>query len=185
MMDKLKALFFNNIGGIKFQHKISVMPLRRQDWLIPFSRAHHRMLIVAQVLKSDVPAYAGMPATPEGQREYALHQLTELIQPEFEQVARQLIALTQQSGGQVYRLGQAVLKEQQELLADFAALDKAAKETLPALLDDLGHRLSAHVRFKERICFTALQEDEEVQQQLEAQRRPTASSSEVNYQEMP
>lgn len=117
------------------------------------------MLVVAQVLKSDVPAYRGLPDTPEAQREYALHQYDELIHPEFEKTTAQLISKAKHLGGQAMRLGQHVAKEQQEIIAAFQALDQANKSELPAKLNDLGYQLAAHVRFKERVFFTALQED--------------------------
>ena len=116
------------------------------------------MLVVAQVLKNDVPTYRGMPSTDEGRREYALHQYSELITLEFASVERELISRAKRLGGQAARLGQQVLKEQQEIIEAFEALEETEKHELSERMNELGYQLSAHVRFKERIFFMALQE---------------------------
>ncbi len=141
-------------------------PLRRHDWLIPYSRAHHRMLVVAQVLKNDVPTYRGMPSTDEGRREYALHQYSELVTLEFASVERELITMARRMGGQAARLALQVLQEQQEIIRAFEALEEAEKHELSERMNELGYQLASHVRFKERIFFMALQEVVQGQENL-------------------
>ena len=141
-------------------------PLRRHDWLIPYSRAHHRMLVVAQVLKNDVPTYRGMPSSDEGRREYALHQYSELVTLEFASVERELITMARRMGGQAARLALQVLQEQQEIIQAFEALEEAEKHELSERMNELGYQLASHVRFKERIFFMALQEVVQGQENL-------------------
>lgn len=116
------------------------------------------MLVVAQVLKNDVPTYRGMPSTDEGRREYALHQYSELVTLEFASVERELITMARRMGGQAARLALQVLQEQQEIIRAFEALEEAEKHELSERMNELGYQLASHVRFKERIFFMALQE---------------------------
>jgi hypothetical protein len=124
------------------------------------------MLVVAQVLKHDVPVYRGMPSTDEGRREYALHQYSELVTLEFASVERELITMARRMGGQAARLALQVLQEQQEIIRAFEALEEVEKHELSERMNELGYQLASHVRFKERIFFMALQEVVQGQENL-------------------
>ncbi len=57
--------------------------MKRHEALIPLSREHHGALLLAQVLKSDVPDYKGMPTLPAEKAAYALETFTNTLQPHF------------------------------------------------------------------------------------------------------
>ena len=40
--------------------------MKRHSSLVPYSQDHHKILVLAQVLKKDVPDYKGMPTDLKG-----------------------------------------------------------------------------------------------------------------------
>ena len=53
--------------------------MRRHENLIPLSREHHQMLVVAQVLRNDVAPYKGMPTDFDQKKAYLLDDKSPLI----------------------------------------------------------------------------------------------------------
>ena len=132
--------------------------MKRHEALIPLSRDHHQLLILAQVLKQDVPAYKNMPTTPEGQRDYALERFQKVISPHFRWEEEVLLPLAEKYGDKLQRQAQQVRDEHKDLRKAFAQLLDASVEDLPQQLDLLGRQIAAHVRFEERRFFEKLQE---------------------------
>ena len=132
--------------------------MKRHPALTPLSREHHQLLVLAQVLKHDVPAYKNMPATPNEQRAYALERYTELLEPHFSWEEKVLFPLAERYGDKLQRLVAQVLEEHQALRDAFEKLPLAAEADLPQELDLLGRAISANVRFEERVLFQKMQE---------------------------
>ncbi|MEO5967208.1 MAG: hypothetical protein ABIP68_03280, partial [Ferruginibacter sp.] len=57
--------------------------MKRHESIAPLSREHHANLILAQLLKSDVADYKGMPTEPLEKRAYALNKYNEGIKEHF------------------------------------------------------------------------------------------------------
>lgn len=125
---------------------------------MPLSRQHHQLLVLAQVLKHDVPAYKNMPTTPSEQRIYALERYAQLIEPHFAWEEKVLLPLAERYGDKLKRLVAQVLAEHQALKDAFEKLPVTLEADLPQELDLLGRALSANVRFEERVLFQKMQE---------------------------
>lgn len=132
--------------------------MKRHEALVPLSREHHQLLILAQVLKQDVPAFRNMPDTPETQRNYALERYQQILSPHFRWEEEVLLPLAEKYGDKLQRMAQQVRDEHAALREAFDRLVDATAEDLPQQLDLLGRQLAAHVRFEERRFFEKLQE---------------------------
>ena len=132
--------------------------MKRHPALTPLSREHHLLLVLAQVLKQDVPAYKNMPATPAEQRAYALEQYAQLIEPHFAWEEKVLLPLAKRYGDKLQRLVEQVQAEHQSLRSAFEQLPSVNVEELPQVLDLLGRELAANVRFEERVLFQKMQQ---------------------------
>ncbi|MEL6972906.1 MAG: hemerythrin domain-containing protein [Bacteroidota bacterium] len=132
--------------------------MKRHEALVPLSRDHHQLLILAQVLKQDVPAYKNMPTTPDAQRNFALERYQQIISPHFRWEEEVLLPLAEKYGDKLQRQADQVRDEHQALREAFDRLVDAPLEDLPQQLDMLGRQLAAHVRFEERRFFEKLQE---------------------------
>ncbi|WP_367392770.1 hemerythrin domain-containing protein [Lewinella sp. LCG006] len=132
--------------------------MKRHPALMPLSREHHQLLVLAQVLKHDVPAYKNMPATPNEQRAYALERYTDLIEAHFAWEEKVLLPLAERYGDKLQRLVTQVLAEHQALREAFEKLPITPEADLPQELDLLGRALSANVRFEERVLLQKMQE---------------------------
>ena len=59
--------------------------MKRYEAIAPLSRDHHASLILAQLLKKNAPAYAGLPGTVADKAKYAQEQFQHSIQKHFQQ----------------------------------------------------------------------------------------------------
>lgn len=131
-------------------------PLRRHPELIPYSREHHQVLLTAQLLKTDVPNYRGMPDTPVGKRTYVQIFLAELLEPHMQREETELFNRANTHPDLTEWIN--------ELRADHAffrqeipALNDLSDEDLVAAMNRLGQRLEQHVRLEERSFFQKYQ----------------------------
>jgi len=132
--------------------------MKRHEALVPLSREHHHLLILAQVLKHDVPAYPNMPTTPAEQRTYALARFDDLLSAHFRWEEEVLLPLAERYGDKLCRLAHQVRTDHAAIRTAFDNLKTATDLDLPQQLDALGHQLAAHVRFEERIFFQKMQD---------------------------
>lgn len=116
------------------------------------------MLILAQVLKQDVPPYKNMPATAEEQRIYALSRFQTLVSPHFRWEEEVLLPLAENYGDKLIQLAKKVREEHQSLRQGFTDLVNAPEADLAQQMDLLGRQLAAHIRFEERIFFQKMQD---------------------------
>jgi hypothetical protein len=141
--------------------------MRRHASLIPLSREHHEVLILAQLIKKDGPQYKGLPDTPEGKTEFALDLFEKKIRPHFEK-EEIILKRVEQYHEAIAALGAVIIKEHAAITALFAKLKEGGAEE--ELLDETGVLLELHVRKEERELFPAIQQycPEEVLQQLDS-----------------
>lgn len=135
-------------------------PLKRHPALIPYSRQHHLMLVLAQLLKAGSPPYRGLPTDADGKRDYALAEYRRLIRDHLGLEEHVLMPLAREHAPALRELTERIRREHEELHAQFEALPAIPDKALPAALDALGRLLEGHIRFEEREWFQQLQQHE-------------------------
>lgn len=132
--------------------------MQRHTSLLPLSREHHYLLILAQVLKQDVPAYPGLPITPVAQRDYALRKFKTLLVPHMLWEERHLLPLADHYGGKLTKMTQQIRQEHQQLRYLFTQLQIVGLENLSFFLHQTGVALAGHIQFEERRFFQKMQD---------------------------
>lgn len=128
-------------------------PLKRHPALKSISRKHHEVLLLAQILRNDVPTYDGMPKTAEEKRRHYQKEYSQLLEPLLAQ-DQALIAHMPENPS---------IKSLLNGLQDFDMLIiKASQQWKEAergadFIDSLAQSLIGYVRFKERQLFEAMQ----------------------------
>ncbi len=123
--------------------------MRRHPVLIPISREHHQVLLLAQLLKKDAPPYRGLPESVEGKIEYAADFFKEMLARHL-QSDHQVLFPFLAKFDQLLPLCEALQEQNQQLQLAFTSINN---DTSEAGLDTLGHRLEQYVRTKERQLF--------------------------------
>ena len=129
--------------------------MKRHEALIPLSREHHGALLLAQVLKSDVPDYKGMPTLPAEKAAYALETFTNTLQPHFKK-EELLMQKVMGRNDDLDKLVAEICSEHIELTEAFQSLNQS--QNLERSLHMLGEKLSEHIRKEERILFPLIEE---------------------------
>lgn len=130
-------------------------PLKRDPALIPLSREHHKGLILAQLLKEDVPNYKGLPTDVPGKVAFAKTEYAQRLQAHFEREEAWLIPLCEAEGGPLAEMAERILSEHETIRTGITALNE---QSGPETLDQLGRLIESHIRFEEREWFQAIQE---------------------------
>lgn len=134
------------------------MLMKRHPTLIPISREHHQVLLLAQLLKKDAPPYRDLPGDREGKIKYAEAQYHQLLHAHLQRDCNRIYPFLRQWPALHDTLDDLETRSTWLSLA-FEKLDIATEEDV---LDELGHALERYVRIKERQLFeTAQQELEE------------------------
>lgn len=131
-------------------------PLKRHPVLIPLSRQHHKGLLLAQLLKADVPDYKGMPSDIPGKVAFTLQEYEQRLRRHFRWEAEVLIPATSPYHENLRAMGEQVRSEHQAIADRARNLSPASS---PEALDALGQLLEQHIRFEERVWFSAIQEE--------------------------
>lgn len=127
--------------------------MKHHPALIPISREHHQLLLLAQLLKKDAPAYKGMPTSLEGKAKYAENTWDSLFKPHIELEEKVLYPMVSSYVPSLSGLISELLKEHQEIAIAFKSLNPQSEE-----LDRLGKLIERHVRKEERVLFQQAQE---------------------------
>ncbi len=130
-------------------------PLRRHPNLQPLSRDHHRGLVLAQLLKYDVPDYPGLPATVAGKAAYAIEFFDTQLQAHFEREENILLPAITGYDALLDRYGEQMCEEHRRI----RNMLESWRQNPPngADLDQMGRCLEEHIRFEERVFFQHLQ----------------------------
>jgi len=140
-------------------------PLKRHPELIPLSREHHEGLILAQLLKSDVPDYKGLPQDTAGKVAYAQTTYEQQLRAHLEREETWLVPLSLEQAAPLPDMARRVLEEHRQIRQGIQAL---SEQSSPPELDALGRLIEQHIRFEEREWFGKLQERVE---QLKVERK--------------
>ena len=132
-------------------------PLRRHPALQPLSRQHHRALLLAQLLKKDVPDYKGLPDTVEGKIAYTRRVWETELAPHFAREEDRLIPAVRGRDEVLDALCDTIVREHRAIATAIDELAQAPEGEAAALLDALGRLLEAHVRREERTWFEQIQ----------------------------
>lgn len=131
-------------------------PLRRHPDLIPYSRTHHKVLIVAQLLKVDVPNFRGLPETPFGKRAYLLVFLDDLLEPHM-QLEEQDLFPNAKKYEELKELVASLEDDHHFFRKEIPLLSMLDEAPLVHKMDEIGLRLERHVRTEERQFFQQYQ----------------------------
>lgn len=127
--------------------------MKRDPALIPLSREHHKLLLLAQVCKRNGAEYKGMPTDLVGKVDYVTAVWEEVVSGHLaaeEQVLFPSLAKYEP----LKLLCDELLAEHYQLNLLFESL---SKEATTEALDKLGRLLEAHVRKEERVLFQEAQ----------------------------
>ncbi len=129
--------------------------MKRHPSLTPLSREHHPVLILAQLLKKDTPAYKGMPTEPAAKAAYALNLFLTDMKKHF---SKEELLLQKVAGlnTQIDKLTKEIVQEHQELASDFLAITSSRDRVNE--LDALGKKLEQHIRKEERELFPLIEQ---------------------------
>lgn len=128
--------------------------MKRHISLQPLSREHHSGLLLAQLLRKDMPDYMGMPKDNAGKATYALTQFHEVLDEHFKK-EENLLTLCKHMRPDLDILIDEVFAEHETLKAYFHQLDAAA--VTEDQLDRIGQLLNNHIRKEERVLFPMLE----------------------------
>jgi len=131
--------------------------VKRHESLIPLSREHHKMLLLAQLLKKDAPAYQGLPLTLKGKWSYAKEMFNKLIIPHFHKEETILFARLQEVGIAIDLIYELKSEHDIILLLFNQITEKAIEE--PEIIHKLAILLSSHIRKEERVFFQHIQQE--------------------------
>ncbi len=129
--------------------------MRRHKNLIVLSRQHHQMLVLAQVLKADVPDYKNMPNTVEAKTDFLNQKLKNLILPNFKIHKNRLYPAFIEWGFSGGQLMDEITTQEHKLIEEIVAPEKHSEETL----NEIGYAIEQLVRKKERYLYQAVQEE--------------------------
>jgi hypothetical protein len=130
--------------------------MRRHPSLIPLSRLHHKMLVLAQVLKSDVPDYKNMPTDCPGKSAYAIQVYKQVIVPYLSTNTNKLYPGLISANFPENGLLEEVKRMENRMIDCFENL-LHAEDTEEYELDKLGCLIESLVRKKERQLFERVQ----------------------------
>lgn len=130
--------------------------MKRHPALHPLSHDHHHGLVIALRLKKGGPATPqdNWPADRAQQLEATLAFAKNELMPHFNIEEKQLVGCV--SGCE--ELETRVKQDHSDLRRMFAELETTSPEEASELLQSIGTRLDAHIRFEEREYFPRLQE---------------------------
>lgn len=137
--------------------RFKFLAMRRHPKLTPVSRQHRKMLMLAQLLKKNAPAYQGLPQTPEGKIEYAIGLFVNLIEDHVEMEENYIFPMAEKMSEQLEFLANQLKEEHKVLKERFMSLNPLVPDL--ELMNELGNLLEKHIRKEEREFFQQLQKE--------------------------
>jgi len=131
--------------------------MRRHEKLIPLSREHHEMLLLAQLLKKDAPPYKGLPCSLPEKLKYASGIFLSLIESHFQREEEMLFPVVMKASI-ANDLIEQLVAEHQKITQHFKKIisgtiaDKKNVHNLAVLLE-------SHIRKEERQFFQLIQQE--------------------------
>ncbi|UEG50133.1 hypothetical protein LK994_01415 [Ferruginibacter lapsinanis] len=127
----------------------------RHKSLVPLSREHHDALLLAQLLKKEVPDYKGMPTQIQEKAAYALALYHSKLKQHFKN-EEIMLGKVKDVHEEITKLTDDIFREHQLLTAAFLSLSKP-DNTIDEL-NALGLALDEHIRKEERVLFPMIQQ---------------------------
>ncbi|GAB3330730.1 hypothetical protein GCM10027429_08440 [Marivirga atlantica] len=113
------------------------------------------MLVLAQVLKADVPDYKNMPNTVEAKAGFLNQKLKDLILPNFKIHKNSLYPAFIEWGFSGSKLMDEVTMQEHDLIQEIVGPEQHNEESL----NEIGYAIEQLVRKKERYLYEAVQEE--------------------------
>ncbi|MDF9796055.1 activator of 2-hydroxyglutaryl-CoA dehydratase [Catalinimonas alkaloidigena] len=126
--------------------------MRRHQVLIPISREHHELLILAQLLKKNAPPYRGLPETLSGKLAFASEEYNRIIEKHLKRDAFLLFPFLHE-----FAIFEVTLEELKGINHDLNSALQHTEELTEEEADQLGFMLEKYVRTKERKLFEKMQ----------------------------
>jgi len=131
--------------------------VKRHKNLIPLSREHHQMLLLAQLLKKDAPPYKGLPRTLKGKINHAKEVFQKIIIPHFHKEETILFARIKLTGCADELIFELQSEHEKILLLFNQIIANNIEE--PEIIHKLATLLSTHIRKEERVFFQHIQQE--------------------------
>ena len=129
--------------------------MKRHPSLVPYSSDHHRILVLAQLLKKSAPAYKGLPVDFMGKKQYALEQFESLLKPHEVREEKHLFPNIKNYNQEIDQLIDLLQGEHLLIETGFRKMKRA--DFGVEEMNQLGHQLENHVRTEERSLFELVQ----------------------------
>lgn len=130
--------------------------MKRHQSLLSFSREHHTVLLLAQVLKKDAPVYKGMPAKVPDKIEYLKAKYHTELKKHFHAEENILFPFITGKNNLIDELIDDLINDHNKLAENIVLLDTHGDSE--KLLDETGCLLERHIRKEERVLFQKIQE---------------------------
>ncbi|MBK9730985.1 MAG: hemerythrin domain-containing protein [Chitinophagaceae bacterium] len=130
--------------------------MKRHPVLARFSREHHKALLTAQYIKTDAPAFRGMPFSLAGKQEYVLRFFQEHLKNHFQQEEAILFLWVRKMKPEMAGLIDELVAEHRAIETLIRKIE--SNDDIETQLDVLGRLMELHIRKEERILFQQLQE---------------------------
>lgn len=130
--------------------------MKRHVSLQPFSKEHHEVLILAQLLRKDAPPYKGLPRDTEGRKLYALGFYADHLVHHIYREEKMLFPAISGFSDGIDTIIAELRTEHSQIISLFEQLKLGIS---PAeTMDFLGKLLNIHVRREERELFELVQQ---------------------------
>lgn len=129
--------------------------MKRHESLVPLSREHHEVLILAQVLKKDIPDYKDMPTEPSDKLKLLKVTFAHVMKPHFiteEKIAEDIRGRFEE----IDKISDEIISEHIQIEDSISKLENSSN--LVDDLDELGKLIDNHVRKEERVWFQIIQD---------------------------
>ena len=129
-------------------------PMKRHPSLVPLSREHHQMLLLAQLCKRDAPPYKGLPTDLPGKIAYATEVWHRMVENHFLLEEQAVFAETAKHAT-LGDLTHELLDEHDRIRKQWEGVQQFPENE--EVLDTFGRLLESHIRKEEREFFQQLQ----------------------------
>jgi iron-sulfur cluster repair protein YtfE (RIC family) len=130
--------------------------MKRHEALVPLSRQHHQMLILAQILQPNAPAYPALPTDIPGKQAYAMRVFEEIIEPQIRLEETVLFPAISGMNEDIDQLVYILKDDHCEIEQFIRTIQGDAQAT--NVMTQLSDLLIRHVRMEERELFELIQQ---------------------------
>ena len=130
--------------------------MKRHQSLLTFSRQHHTVLLLAQIIKKDAPPYRGMPEKISEKVDFLKAKYRLEIEKHFHAEENILFPFLTGKNTVIDELIVDLIKDHKKLAENIVMLDTHSDSE--KLLDETGCLLERHIRKEERVLFQKIQQ---------------------------